>query len=119
MRDTGSRLVPAKCGHITDTEGGMTERITSKLTETLEAPENGNTIVYDEDVRGFGVRVTSNGVKSFILNYRINGRERRYTIGRCDEWSVTAARQKAEALRGDIAKGIDPMKEREALIGAP
>ena len=97
----------------------MTDRINQKLIEKLDAPESGNAILYDEDVRGFGVRVTSNGVKSFILNYRINGRERRYTIARCDEWSVTAARQKAEALRGDIAKGIDPMKEREALLGAP
>lgn len=97
----------------------MAERITQKLIEKLEVPESGNTILYDEDVRGFGVRVTSNGVRSFILNYRINGRERRYTIGRCDEWSVIAARERAEALRGDIAKGIDPMREREALVGVP
>ncbi|HEV2116727.1 MAG TPA: Arm DNA-binding domain-containing protein [Terriglobales bacterium] len=97
----------------------MAERITSKLVEKLQSPEIGNTIVYDADVRGFGLRVTCNGVKSFILNYRTNGRERRYTIGRCDEWSVTAARERAEALRGDIAKGVDPMKERESLAGAP
>jgi integrase len=97
----------------------MAERITQKLIEKLEARESGNRIVYDDDVRGFGVRITNSGVKSFILNYRINRRERRYTIGRCDEWTVTAAREKAVELRGEIAKGTDPMKEREALWGAP
>src|SRR6185437_11347304 len=90
-RDTESCPIAPTCGHRTDTgRAFMAERITSKLIEMLQAPESGNSILYDKDVRGFGVRVTTNGVTSFILNYRINGRERRYTIGRCDEWSVTA-----------------------------
>ena len=44
-------------------------------------------LMWDEQVRGFGVRVTPRGVKSYILNYRVDGRERRLTIGRCAELS--------------------------------
>src|SRR5437868_4562480 len=90
---------------------GMAEQITQKMIEKLQSPGTGNAIVYDDKMRGFGVRITSNGVKSFILNYRVHGRERRYTIGRCEDWSVTAARGEAERLRGEIAKGNDPMQE--------
>jgi integrase len=92
-------------------------KITQKLIEGLAA-EGNDYIQYDDEVRGFGVRVTRNGVKSFILNYRINGRVRRATIGRCEEWSVTGARKKAETLRGQINDGIDPLAELEAERGA-
>jgi integrase len=86
------------------------------------APASGNRITYDrgkDAVRGFGVRVTAAGaktagVKSFVLNYRVAGRERRYTIGGYPAWSVSAARDEAKRLRQDIDRGIDPLAEREA-----
>jgi hypothetical protein len=45
-------------------------------------PKQKNTIVYDEEVVGFGVRITSGGTRAFILTYRIEARERCLTIGR-------------------------------------
>jgi len=91
----------------------MAKDITQKLIDGLESPDMGNFIVYDKGLRGFGVRITSAGVKSFILNYRIHGRERRYTIARCADLPVTAAKAEAEMLRGQIAKGIDPQEQKE------
>jgi integrase len=92
----------------------MAENITQSLIDRLESPDIGNSIVYDTKIRGFGVRITSAGVKSFVLNYRIRGRERRYTIGRCEDFNVTAARAEAEELRGKIAIGDDPLEQKEA-----
>jgi len=92
----------------------MARSITQPLIDRLESPDTGNSIVYDTKVRGFGVRITSAGVKSFVLNYRIRGRERRYTIGRCEEFSVTAAKAEAEKLRGDINSGVDPLEQKAA-----
>src|SRR5262249_46204814 len=66
---------------------------------------------------GFGVRITAQGAVSFILNYRIKGRERRYTIGRWPEWSADAARKEAEALRYEISRGSDPLAARERERG--
>lgn len=67
-------------------------RINDKLVRGLVAPEKGNRITYDGHLSGFGVRITAAGRKSFILNYRFKGRERRMTIGSYPEWTVLAAR---------------------------
>ncbi|GEP07213.1 tyrosine-type recombinase/integrase [Methylobacterium oxalidis] len=90
----------------------MAARITETLVKSLPSPERGNRITYDTELKGFGVRITAAGAKSFILNYRIAGRERRYTIGSYPEWSATAARKEAEGLKRQIDRGEDPMAKR-------
>jgi len=93
--------------------------ITDKGIKGLDRPEKGYQIVYDEEVPGFGVRLTAAGVVSFILNYRIHGRERRYTIGRAPDWTAEAARDEAVYWRRQIAKGKDPLSARHAARTAP
>ena len=60
----------------------MKKRIGEKSIRNLEAPEAGNRIDWDDKLPGFGVRITASGVTSFILDYYVAGRRRRYTIGR-------------------------------------
>ena len=60
----------------------MAEKLTDKAVRDAAPPPSGNKITYDEDVKGFGVRVTSAGAKAFVLNYRASGRERRLTVDR-------------------------------------
>ena len=48
----------------------MAEKITDRSVRTLVAPAAGNRVTYDEEVKGFGVRITSAGAKAFVLNYR-------------------------------------------------
>lgn len=89
-----------------------------KLTETFAKktafPETGHVIHYDGEVDGFGLRVTAAGQKSFVLNYRIFGKERRYTIGKYpDDYSAETARARAVQLRQGIREGKDPFAERE------
>ncbi len=97
----------------------MAVKLTDRLAKTLAFPAKGNCITYDEEVRGFGVRVTVAGAKSFVLNYRINGRERRYTIGAYPDWSVAAAREEARRLKRRVNLGFDPMGERHIERAAP
>src|ERR1041385_4489734 len=89
-----------------------------KFVRDLPAPPTGNRVHYDrggkEPVRGFGVRVTAAGAKSFVLNYTIAGRERRLTIGGYPAWSVAAAREQAKSLRRRIDVGEDPLAAKEA-----
>jgi integrase len=87
-----------------------------RLVASLPLPEKGQRIFYDGDIPGFGVRVTSGGAKTFILNYRVrgSGRERRYSIGAADRWKVSAARKEAERLRNIIDLGGDPLGDLEA-----
>jgi integrase len=68
--------------------------------------------------RGLGVVVTANGVRSFVLNYNLRGRERRYTIGRVGEYNVPSAIERARVLREQISNGYDPLEvvvSREAV----
>ncbi|MGA9670406.1 MAG: tyrosine-type recombinase/integrase [Terracidiphilus sp.] len=93
--------------------------ITEISVKQLLTPETGNRIVWDSKLRGFGVRTTAGSVKSFILDYRFKGRQRRYTIGQHPEFSVVAARAEAEDLRKRIRDGHDPMEERNQNRGEP
>src|ERR1700720_320591 len=102
-------------GHKTDT-GNMAEsqqgKFDDRFVRSLTSPASGNRIAYErgkDAMRGFGVRVTAAGAKSFVLNYTIAGRERRLTIGGYPAWSVAAARDQAKSLRRQIDAGTDPL----------
>ncbi|MVT71071.1 tyrosine-type recombinase/integrase [Bradyrhizobium pachyrhizi] len=87
--------------------------LTDSLVKAIPQPSSGNRITYDDGpkaVKGFGVRVTAGGSRSFILNYRTRtGRERRYTIGQYPDWKTAAARTEAKELKKTIDQGIDPL----------
>ena len=88
-------------------------RLADSLVRALPAPPTGNRISYDEEVKGFGFRITAAGARSFILNYRAYGRERRITIGSFPDWAVKAAREQARSLKRQIDIGEDPMADRD------
>jgi hypothetical protein len=91
---------------IAGTMVALTKRL---IDATTVAPRD--TFVWDNDVRGFGLKITSAGRKIFILQYRMGGREtpHRYTIGPYGSLTPAQARDIAEDLKHQISKGIDPM----------
>jgi integrase len=86
----------------------MKIRITQTFATRVKLPDTGTRIHYDSEIAGFGLRVTEKGAKSFILNYVLHGRERRYTIGSLGEYTAETARTKAIELRQQIRDGVDP-----------
>jgi integrase len=96
------------------------QQLNEETVKRLAAPETGNRIVYfagarlqgAQAPRGFGVRVTAAGAKSFIINYRIRHREYRYTIGSFPDWSVLKAVRVARDLRQRIDRGENPLDDR-------
>jgi integrase len=94
--------------------------LTEAVVKRLPRPKQGNRIAYDDMARGFGCRVTAAGARSYVLNYTTKGgRERRITIGDCNDWAATAARAKARDLRREIDNGGDPLADIEAEREAP
>ena len=89
--------------------------VSQRSVAALQAPAKGthSKVWYDDKAAGFGVRVSEAGVKAFVLNYSVAGRERRVTIGRWPEWSADAARDEARRLRVEIDKGTDPLAGRQ------
>jgi integrase len=101
-------------------------KLTNKLINEAAPPSKGAITLWDEEVTGFGVRIYAatehrpDGQRSFFLNYRIDGTERRFTIGKYpDAWSTNAARDEAKALRKRIDRGEDPAAQKRERREAP
>lgn len=72
-------------------------------------------LVFDDEVRGLGVRVTAKGTKAFIVQWtdKATGRKVREPVGVWGSITVEQARDAARSKLGDVAKGVDPAAERK------
>ncbi|MFN9355654.1 MAG: Arm DNA-binding domain-containing protein [Alphaproteobacteria bacterium] len=72
-------------------------------------------IRWDEDYRGFGVRVFPSGEKTFVFRYSTkHGRRRLITVAKVGELPLNKAREKVTTLRADVLNGADPADDRAA-----
>jgi len=101
-------------------------RLTRRLVKSAKPPTSGYVLIWDDQVRGFGLRVHSSGVRSFIVQYRDKyGAGHRMTIGRWGSINVETARKEAirvfEDLRASLRDDnkLHPLAERRARIDAP
>jgi integrase len=74
---------------------------------------------YDAVLKGFGLKVTPNGARTWIVEYRPRdaGRKaskRRYTIGSASTLTAEQARRAASDILARVALGQDPASERSA-----
>lgn len=96
----------------------MKAHLTERNVKSFE-PAARNIIVYDNDVIGFGLRITQAGARAFVLDYLFEARKRRLTIGSWPDWSVAAAREQAKHLKREIDLGRDPLVQRDERRAAP
>ncbi len=102
----------------------MGEKLTDRAVKAAKAGPKLQ-VLWDASTPGFGLRVTIGGTKSFFLRYRRGKKQKWVAIGRYDAarpaqpgeggspvWKVESARQEALRLKGRIAEGADPAKER-------
>ena len=68
----------------------------------------------DDEITDFALRVTSAGAKSFVWEGRINGHTCRDTLGKFPDLSVVEARAKAFEYKAKIARGENPVGQRDA-----
>lgn len=94
-------------------------KLNEKEVRDLEADKGRDYQVFDSEITGFAIRVYRSGNKAFTLDYRINGRQRRYKLGAWPEWSTTAARERAKEIRRQIDEGVDPLCIRATERTAP
>lgn len=96
-----------------------------KLTDGLVAaaePQAREVFLWDEVLPRFGVRISPQGGRFYLIQYRAKGpagtgsKVRRIYIGQHDGelWNVTKARAAARKLLAPVDLGRDPWAEREA-----
>ena len=95
------------------------QELSDRLVREAAPPEAGHRVLFDSLVRGFGLRITKAGAKSFVLNYRSRGIQRSMTIGSWPAWNVKQAREEAGKLQRRIDVGEDPMGDRHAERALP
>ena len=93
----------------------------AKLIKTyidkIAPPASGYDLHWDEQDRGFGLRITKNGKRTYIAQGRVNGKEARITIGAHGVFTADQAREAAREHLRSMRLGIDPRtvaKERAA-----
>jgi integrase len=82
-------------------------RITKRTLDALKA-RGEDYFLWDDELRGFGVRVLPKGAKTFLVQYRASGRTRRVKIGRYGALTADEARGRAKTLLGEVAGGENP-----------
>lgn len=98
-------------------------KLTKTEVEKLPAPNKGERLYWDDELPGFGVRVTAKGTRSYIAQGRANGRERRVTIGQhgkpisaTEILTADKARKLAMGLIASLSKGVDPVIEKQREV---
>ena len=74
-------------------------------------PETKIRRLYDE--RGLYLEVSPKGGKWWRFKYRIDGKEKRISLGVYPDISLSDARERREEARRLVARGIDPSAKRQ------
>jgi integrase len=95
----------------------MRVKLTPTFVAKAEPPENGDRCIFwDQERPGFGLMVTAGGHKSFVVQYRAGRRSRRIHLK--NGLTLSDARKQARTILGAVAKGSDPLGERQKVTMA-
>jgi Arm domain-containing DNA-binding protein len=88
-------------------------KLTKRAIDAIVPDPRRDIYVWDEEVRGFLLRVKPSGVRSFAIQYRnASGVSRRITIGKLGVLTAEEARKLAKQKLADVTKGDDPAEAR-------
>jgi len=93
----------------------MQGNFTKQFLQSLKAPASGRLYVADTREKGLSVYVTPNGIITFFVRKRINGRDERVVIGRYPETTLEQARTQALSIKSQVAQGKDPIEDKRRM----
>lgn len=90
-------------------------KLTKTLVDNIQAPEKGDSWVWDSELEGFGVRTQASGRKTYVVRYRVRDdkrTQRKMTVCRCSDMAPDKAREQARKVFSQVAMGFDPLADR-------
>jgi integrase len=88
-------------------------RFTQKVITDLDLPAGkSETIIFDDDLPGFGLRIRAGGKRTWIYQYKIGNQNRRITLGAATALSLANARATAIKIHAQVRLGRDPSVEK-------
>jgi integrase len=92
-------------------------KLTKRTIDALPCPADRDTIWWDDDLKGFGLKITPADRRTFLVQYRPAGdrrNPRKYTIGEYGSVTPYQARVEAQRVLAERAAGRDPQAEKQA-----
>ncbi|MBF0214715.1 MAG: tyrosine-type recombinase/integrase [Magnetococcales bacterium] len=97
----------------------MAAKLTKRAVDGAQPGEK-DIFLFDEDLIGFGLKITPTGRKTYLVQYRIRGVKKRMMIGvHGSPWTPEQARQEAVKLLGLVAAGQDPAEQKQQAKAVP
>ena len=99
----------------------MKTKLTPAFCLKAPLPEEGDRVVYwDESFPGFGLMVTKNGHRSFVVQYRVRAVSRRLSFkpASAGGLGLSDARAWAREVVGRVIRGGDPVAEKRQATAA-
>ena len=95
----------------------------SKRTVDAALAEAERYVLWDTDLKGFGIRVTPEGTKSFVVRYRSGGgrrgTSRQFLLGKFGPVTADQARDQAKRILAGVLRGEDPQAVRREQRAEP
>ncbi len=83
-------------------------KITKTFVDKVAAPAEGYAVHWDDSVKGYGLRVSAQGKRVFIVMGRVAGKSIQFTLGPYGTLTEAKARERAQKVLQDMREGIDP-----------
>lgn len=98
-------------------------KLTKRAVESI-APKDKRAIYYDTELKGFCLKITPSGAKTWCVEYRAagtgrKGNKQRLTIGSAAAISADNARTAAKKILSSVALGNDPASARRKAKQSP
>jgi integrase len=88
-------------------------RLTRPNVARLTLPSNkSETIIFDDALPGFGIRLRAGGKRTWIAQYRLGSKQRRITLGTVETLDPEDARKRAKDVLAKAHLGGDPQAEK-------
>ncbi|WP_179953298.1 tyrosine-type recombinase/integrase [Desulfobotulus mexicanus] len=87
-------------------------KLTKKVIDCLLLPEEKPFFIWDDELKGFGLRVNPSS-KVYIVQGRVGGKVRRVTIGKHGTFTLQQARERAADILREMVHGKDPVTEKK------
>jgi hypothetical protein len=88
-------------------------QFTVKTTASIKLEGKTERIVFDDDIKGFGLRLREGGSRTWIYQYRIGSKQRRMVLGSAKSVPLSVARENAGRLEAKVKLGGDPAMDKE------
>ena len=98
----------------------MTQKLTKRFIESICSLKDKELLVWDSEVKGFGIRIFPTGRRTYFVQYRNSAaKTRRQKIGQHGVITADQAREEAKIILGDVCKGSDPSALRKDKRAMP